>query len=62
MQDYSDCTQEEFNAVLLAILDNMKASDLLTIPGIYEILAEEFNNEVLDQWKWEVIEKSTPTK
>ena len=40
--------QERFYAHLVTMLHEMVASDLLTVPGIYEIVAEEFNNEVLD--------------
>ena len=42
---------QEFDEVLGGILESMPASVLLSIPGIYEILSEEFNNEVLDKIK-----------
>ena len=42
---------QEFDEVLEGILESMPASMLLSIPGIYEILSEEFNNEVLDKIK-----------
>lgn len=44
-------TTEAFDEILGEILDDMKASTLLAIPGIYEILAEEYNNEVLERWE-----------
>ena len=53
MTDYSKMTQNDFNERLAMILSDIKASNLLDIPGIYEILSEEFHNEVLDHWKSE---------
>ncbi|MCP4156670.1 MAG: hypothetical protein GY757_53650 [bacterium] len=50
MPDYKDMTQEEFDQILIDLLDDAPASHLLTIPGIYEILAEHYNNEILDAW------------
>lgn len=44
----SDITQKQFDDELISILSEMKASDLLSIPGIYEIVSEEFNNAVID--------------
>ncbi len=44
----SDITQEQFDGELVTILSEMKASDLLSIPGIYEIVSEEFNNVAID--------------
>jgi hypothetical protein len=41
-------TGEQFDHKLLEILSNMSANQLLTIPGVYEIVAEEFNNEILE--------------
>jgi hypothetical protein len=40
--------QEQFDQKLAEILSGMTGAQLLSIPGIYEILAEEFNNDVLD--------------
>jgi len=51
MTDYSKMTQEDFDNILNSILQGMNGSQLLTIPGIYEILSEEFNNEVLTAWE-----------
>ena len=48
--DYDKMTPAEFDSVLLAIIDSKPASMLIFIPGIYEILSEHFNNEVLDAW------------
>lgn len=41
-------TQGQFDQKLVEILSDMTGAQLLSIPGIYEILAEEFNNDVLD--------------
>lgn len=49
--DWPNIPQEEFDRILTGILREMRGDQLLTIPGIYEILAEEFNNDVLDVWE-----------
>jgi len=41
-------SQEEFDAKLEEILDDQTGSSLLLIPGIYEIVSEHFNNEILE--------------
>ena len=47
---YSWVTQEMFDEKLMDILEHDTCvGELLSIPGIYEILAEEYNNEVLKQ-------------
>ena len=48
--DYEDMTQEEFNGILIDFINKSSASNLLLIPGVYELVAEEFNNAVLDEW------------
>ena len=49
--DCPDCvskiTTDEFASELESILTGMTSASILAVPGIYEILAEEFNNEVL---------------
>jgi len=42
-------SQEEFDRVLAELLDESPASHLLSVAGIYEIVSEEFNNEVLQR-------------
>jgi hypothetical protein len=44
-------TDEEFDQLLIQIINEHPASNLLSIPGIYEILSEEFNNEILDRFE-----------
>jgi hypothetical protein len=41
-------TNEEFDEALSKLLDESPASHLLSVPGVYEILSEHFNNDVLD--------------
>jgi len=41
-------TNEMFDEKLQEICDEEGAPNLLTIPGVYEVLSEHFNNEVLD--------------
>lgn len=48
--DYSRMTPEAFRAALEAILGEMSAGELLAIPGVWEVVAEALNNEILDRW------------
>lgn len=48
--DFTECTDEEFDTILSDIMDEEKGSSFLSIPGIYELVAEHFNNEILDRW------------
>ena len=47
----TNITNEQFDALLKQIIDEQPASALLSIPGIYEILSEEFNNEILERFE-----------
>ena len=50
MLDYGGLSHDDFTTILQDVIeDNVKY--LLSIPGIYEVLSEEFNNEVLDRWE-----------
>jgi hypothetical protein len=49
MANYSWITDEMFSEKLEEILDEGSASDLLAIPGIYEIVSEHFNNDVIER-------------
>ena len=46
--DYAKITSEQFDQCLSDILREITAEQLLTIPGIYEIVSEYFNNEILE--------------
>lgn len=52
--NYDLCTDAEFDRYLATIVDEEVqtggAEALLTIPGVYEIIREHFNNEVLERW------------
>lgn len=48
--DYSKITNEDFNRLLKELVNKEPASNLLLIPGVYEIVSEEYNNEVLNLW------------
>ena len=45
----SKVTTEQFDAILEEIVGKMSAGALLAIPGVYEVLSEELNNEVLQR-------------
>ena len=47
-EDYREITQEEFDKTLVDCLRKNTGEQLLFIPGIYEIVAEYFNDEVMD--------------
>jgi len=50
MEDYSKMTDEDFDRLLVEHVSGCCAGTLLQIPGIYAILSEHFNNDVLDAW------------
>jgi len=47
----SDITEEEFDQILLEIIREMTPEELLSYGDVYNVLAEEMNNEVLNRWK-----------
>ena len=51
MADYSQMTQDDFDRYLAGILRAMTGEQLLAVPGVSEIVAEHFNNDVLDRWE-----------
>lgn len=51
---------KRFDTKLVEILSGMKASELLSIAGIYELVSEEFNNEVLQAIEEEDDEDGLP--
>ena len=51
MNKYSKMTTEDFDAILIGILKETTAAELLTIPGVYEIVSEHYNDEVLEPWE-----------
>ena len=53
MVDFSKLSDIEFDKILMSILSETKASEMISVPGFYEIASEEFNNEVLNRWEQE---------
>lgn len=53
MRDYSAITDEQFDLLLADVMDTKYTvpSELLLIPGIYEVVSEELNNDVLAAWE-----------
>lgn len=51
--DEHQSEQERFDTELVALVGKLNAESLLIIPGVYEILAEEFNNEILSRMGYE---------
>lgn len=50
---YEEITIQEFDKRLELMLDTMTGLELLSIPGIYELVSEYFNNEILDDYEME---------
>ena len=48
--DYNKIPQERFDQLLTTIVGKQTGSALMTIPGLYEVVSEHFNNDVLDEW------------
>lgn len=48
---YDKMTADDFDRILREIIDELSTSELLSIPGVYEAVSEEFNNEVLSRWE-----------
>ena len=44
-------SQFMFDAILAEILDEMTGDQILGLPGVYECVSEEFNNEVIKRWE-----------
>lgn len=50
-----DITPEKFDEVLFEIIDELKPSLLVVaVPGVYEVLSEYFNNDVLKRIREEL--------
>lgn len=53
-----DITNDEFDLAMIDILKKIPSIKLLLYPGIYEIIAETFNNEIIERAKEMREEKS----
>ena len=49
--DYARLSGDEFRDILAGIVDELTTEAILSYGDIYAALSEEFNNEVLEQWK-----------
>jgi hypothetical protein len=49
MGKYDKITDEKFYDKLEEILGRMNPGDILMIPGVYEVISEALNNDVLDE-------------
>lgn len=43
----SEITDDLFDGALCSIMSGMATTEILAIPGVYEIMCEELNNEVI---------------
>ena len=57
MKRYSWVTTEMFDAKLAELLDEMSGGGILQIPGVYEVVSEHLNNDVLEALEAERAEK-----
>ena len=48
MGNYEDLTDEIFQDLLEELIHDMNAGEILAVPGVYEAMSEELNNNVLD--------------
>ena len=48
LDNLNENTQEAFDIELLKYLDGLSIMTILRVPGVYEALSEEYNNEVLE--------------
>jgi hypothetical protein len=46
---YDWVTNEMFDEELEKVIEEASASTLIAIPGLYEVVREEFNNEILER-------------
>ena len=50
---YAAMTTEDFNRILEDLIYRDGVGIILMVPGVYELLAEEYNNAVLELWEEE---------
>ncbi len=51
MINYDTMTQKDFDEHLMFCLQDVSAQELLSVPGVYTHVAEEYNNAVLESWE-----------
>ena len=47
----SEVSQEMFDEALTELLEEASAAELLSIPGLYEVVSEHYNNEAIERAK-----------
>lgn len=59
--NYTDMTHDDFVRLVTELAEKDGTAILITIPGVWEILSEHYNNDALDLWNVEQeLEKVTP--
>lgn len=59
--DYSKMTMDEFDVYLVKVLQEVRGVDMLfQIPGVYDLVSDYYNNDVLDLWAEENPDKAYP--
>lgn len=51
MGKYDEMTDEDFERILEQIVEDEPPLTILTIPGVWELVSEFYNNEVLTIWE-----------
>ena len=57
---YAALDSDTFDRILRETINDShaSASEVLQVPGVYELLSEYYNNEVLDRWEEEQAESA----
>lgn len=50
-QDYSELTDDEFDALVVELAEKDGAANVVTIPGVWEVVREHYNNAALELWE-----------
>ena len=51
---YAAMTDADFDRIMIDLVNKEPASNLIQfVPGVYELVAEHFNNEILTVWETE---------
>lgn len=50
MNIYAKMTDQDFNRHYDKVTDELSKVELLAVPGVYELISEFYNNEILDSW------------
>lgn len=56
IDDYAKMSSEDYDRILLTMVNATRGDTLLAIPGVYELVSEEYNNAVLAAWSHEQTE------